>query len=76
MKLEGKKFVLTGTLPSYTRNEVKSIIEKHGGLVTSSISKNTGYLLAGDSPGSKYNKAQKLEIPILNEEQFRQLVDG
>ncbi len=76
MKLEGKKFVLTGTLPSYTRNEAKTIIEKHGGSVTSSISKNTDYLLAGDSPGSKYNKAQKLEIPILNEEQFTQLVDG
>ncbi len=74
-KLDGKKIVLTGTLPTFTRKEAKEVIEKHGGSVTSSVSKNTDYVLAGESPGSKYNKAQKLDIPILNEEQFRQLIN-
>ncbi len=73
-ELEGKKFVLTGTLPSYTRSEAKRLIEKHGGSTTSSVSNNTDYVLAGDSPGSKYDKAQKLDIPILNEEEFKDLI--
>ena len=73
-KLEGKKIVLTGTLPNYSRNEAKSLIEKHGGTTTSSVSKNTDYLLAGDSPGSKYEKAQKLNIPIIDEAQFKELI--
>ena len=73
-KLEGKKIVLTGTLPNYSRNEAKSLIEKHGGTTTSSVSKNTDYLLAGDSPGSKYEKAQKLNIPIIDEDQFKELI--
>jgi DNA ligase (NAD+) len=73
-KLEGKKIVLTGTLPNYSRNEAKSLIEKHGGTTTSSVSKNTDYLLAGDSPGSKYEKAQKQNIPIIDEAQFKELI--
>lgn len=66
-KLEGKTFVLTGSLPSLTRKEATEIIEKHGGKVTSSVSGNTDFLLAGDSPGSKYDKALKLDIPILDQ---------
>jgi len=73
-KLKDKKIVLTGTLPSYTRSEAKAIIEKHGGSTVSSVSKNTDFLLAGDSPGSKYDKAKKLNIKILDEEEFRNLV--
>jgi DNA ligase (NAD+) len=73
-KLKDKKIVLTGTLSSYTRNEAKQIIEKHGGSTTSSVSKNTDFLLAGDSPGSKYDKAKKLNIKILDEKEFQQLV--
>jgi len=72
--LEGKKLVLTGSLPTYTRKEAKTLVEKHGGKTTSSVSKNTDYLLAGDSPGSKYDKAVKLEIPILSEEDFKKLI--
>src|SRR6056297_288379 len=72
--LEGKKVVLTGTLPTYSRKEAKTLIEKHGGKTTSSVSKNTDYLLAGDSPGSKYDKAVKLEIPILSENDFKELI--
>ena len=73
-KLEGKKFVLTGSLPSFTRKEATELIEKHGGTTTSSVSSNTDYLLAGDSPGSKYDKAQELGTPILDEEAFLDLI--
>lgn len=69
-KLKDKKFVLTGTLPTLSRNEAKELIEKHGGNTTSSVSKNTDYLLAGDSPGSKYDKALKQNIPVLSESEL------
>ena len=64
-KLKGKTFVLTGTLESYTRDSAKEIIESHGGKVTSSISKNTSYIIVGDNPGSKLDKAISLGIEIL-----------
>jgi len=73
-ELEQKKFVLTGKLPSFTRKEATALIEKHGGSTTSSVSSNTDYLLAGESPGSKYEKAQKLNIPILDEATFLELI--
>ena len=65
--LQDKKFVLTGTLPTMSRSEAKELIELHGGSTSSSVSKNTDYLLAGDTPGSKYEKAKKLNIPVLSE---------
>ncbi len=74
-KLEGKTFVLTGSLPSLTRKEATKLIEKHGGKTTSSVSGNTDYLLAGDSPGSKYDKAQERSIPIIDEQAFLDLID-
>ncbi|MDX1641275.1 MAG: NAD-dependent DNA ligase LigA [Balneolaceae bacterium] len=70
-KLEGKKIVLTGTLPTYTRSEAKELIEKHGGTTTSSVSKNTDIVLAGESAGSKYDKAVQLNIDIWDEKKFR-----
>ena len=73
-KLADKTFVLTGSLPSLTRKEATELIEKHGGKVTSSVSGNTDYLLAGDSPGSKYEKAQQKEIPILDQSSFLTLI--
>jgi DNA ligase (NAD+) len=69
-------FVLTGTLPSMTREEAKSIIEQHGGKVTGNVSSKTSYVLVGDSPGSKLEKAQSLGIPTIDEEQFRKMVLG
>lgn len=72
--LEGKKFVLTGSLPSLSRKEAAGLIEKHGGATTSSVSGNTDYLLAGASPGSKYDKAQELGIPILHEEDLLAMI--
>lgn len=73
-KLEGKKIVLTGSLPSFTRKEATELIEKHGGTTTSSVSSNTDFVLYGDSPGSKYDKAQKLNIITLDENDFKQLI--
>jgi NAD-dependent DNA ligase len=73
--LSGKTIVLTGTLPSLSRDEASDLIRKAGGSVTSSVSKNTNYVLAGESPGSKYDKAQELEIPILTEEQFLKMIN-
>jgi DNA ligase (NAD+) len=74
-KLDGKTFVLTGSLPSLTRKEATQLIEKHGGKTTSSVSGNTDYLLVGNSPGSKYNKAQELNIPVINQNTFLDLID-
>ena len=71
---EGKSFVLTGTLSSMSRENAKEIIQRHGGAVISAVSKNTSYVVAGDSPGSKLDKAQKLGIPVLSEEQFLEMI--
>jgi len=68
--LLNQTFVLTGELESLTRNEAKLMIEKKGGKVTGSISKNTNYVVVGSSPGSKYDKALKLGVKCLNEEEF------
>ena len=69
-KLIGKTFVLTGSLEKFRRDEVKNIIRSAGGKVGSSVSKNVDYLLAGDEPGSKYEKAKQLDINIINEKEF------
>ncbi|MFO1514245.1 MAG: NAD-dependent DNA ligase LigA [Verrucomicrobiota bacterium] len=66
----GKTFVLTGTLPSLSRDEATSMIREAGGSVTSSVSKNTHFVLAGESAGSKLEKAKELGIKILTEEEF------
>lgn len=69
-----KTFVLTGTLPTLTRNEASKIIEDNGGKVSSSVSKKTDYVLAGEEAGSKLKKAQDLGIIILSEEEFRKML--
>lgn len=74
-RLDGKKFVLTGSLPSLTRKEASELIEKHGGSTVSSVSKNTDYVLAGESAGSKLSKAEKLSIPVLDENEFLKMID-
>ena len=71
--LQGKKFVITGTLPR-GRNEVKELIESNGGLVLSSVSKKADFVLAGDEAGSKLEKAQELGLAILDWDQFQKLL--
>ena len=70
----GKTFVLTGTLSTYTRSEAGSIIEGLGGRVSSSVSKKTDYVIAGEDAGSKLKKAKDLDVTILTEEQFKELI--
>ncbi len=67
-RLEGKTFVLTGTLPTMTREQARKLIEEHGGRVSESVSKKTAYVLAGEDAGSKLTKAQNLEIQVLTED--------
>ncbi len=73
--LEGKTFVLTGTLGSMTREEAKNKILSLGGKVSSSVSKKTDFVVAGESPGSKYRKAKELGVRILNENEFLQMLE-
>ncbi|WP_283607597.1 NAD-dependent DNA ligase LigA [Faecalispora anaeroviscerum] len=70
LRLAGKTFVLTGTLPTLSRQEASELVERYGGKTSSSVSKKTAYLIAGEDAGSKLTKAQQLNIPILSEEEF------
>ena len=73
-KLSGLSFVITGTLPTYSRDDMKALIEAHGGTVKSSVSKKTDYLVAGEEAGSKLIKAQELGIKIVDENAFLQMI--
>ena len=73
-RLEGKTFVLTGGLENYTRKEASDLIEKHGGKTSSSVSKKTDYVLAGEDAGSKLDKAQKLGITVISESEFEDMI--
>jgi DNA ligase (NAD+) len=73
--LEGLTFVLTGTLPTLSREDATRLIEAYGGKVTSSVSKKTSYLLMGDAPGSKAEKAVKLGVPVISEADLLGLVN-
>ncbi|MFQ6040582.1 MAG: NAD-dependent DNA ligase LigA [Candidatus Poribacteria bacterium] len=72
--LQDKTFVLTGALSTMTRAEATAAIKAAGGRVTSNVSKKTDYVVAGESPGSKYDKAVQMEITILHEEEFKKLL--
>jgi len=74
-KLKGKQFVLTGTLPGYSRDQAKQMIEESGGRVVGSVSKKTDYVVAGADPGSKLEKARTLGITILDEAGLRELLN-
>ncbi len=73
-RFEGMTFVLTGTLSTYGRKEAQEIIESYGGKASSSVSKKTTYVLAGEAAGSKLQKATDLGITIINEEQFAEMI--
>ena len=72
-KLAGKKFIFTGELSKFTRSQASSLVRKLGGEIVSSVSKNTDFVVAGGNPGSKYDKAQSLNIPIIDEKQFEEM---
>jgi DNA ligase (NAD+) len=74
--LEGKKFVVTGTLSGFSRDGIKQFITDHGGKVSGSVSKNTDYLVLGDNPGSKYDDAVSLGVAVINEDDLRRLAEG
>jgi DNA ligase (NAD+) len=73
--LEGLSIVVTGSLTGFSRDDAKEAIVSRGGKAASSVSKKTAYVVAGDSPGSKYDKAVELGVPILDEDGFRRLLD-
>jgi DNA ligase (NAD+) len=74
--LAGMTFVVTGTLPAFSREQAKEFIEAHGGKVTDSVSKKTSYLVLGENPGSKLDKARSLGVPVLDEAGLRALAGG
>ena len=73
--LNGKRIVVTGTLENHTRDEIQEIIEENGGLWSSSVTKKTSAVLVGTNPGSKYDKAKELNIPIWSEEDFQKMLE-
>lgn len=75
-KLVGKSFVFTGGLANRSREEAGEIVKQHGGTVVSTVSKKTSYVVVGTDPGSKYDKAKELGVPILSETDFEKLIAG
>lgn len=75
-RLSGLTFVLTGTLSTLTREEAKQLVERHDGKVAGSVSKKTDYVVAGVEPGAKRDRADELGVPVINEEQLRELIHG
>ncbi|MBZ5551951.1 MAG: NAD-dependent DNA ligase LigA [Acidobacteriia bacterium] len=73
-RFSGKQFVLTGTLAHYSRDEATRMIEEAGGRVTGSVSKNTNYVVAGDEPGSKLQRARALGVPVLSEDDLSKML--
>ena len=76
LKLKGQSFVITGTLEKYSRDEAQNILKSLGAKTPNSVSKNTTYVIAGSNPGSKFDKAKELNVPILSEEEFINLVEN
>jgi len=74
-KLAGKKFVLTGGLSSFSRDKAQQLIKDEGGRVMSSVSKAVDFVVVGENPGSKYDKARKLNLKLINENEFKKLIN-
>ena len=74
--LDGKTIVVTGTLSKYSRDEIQDAIRQHGGRASSSVSKKTSFVVAGEEAGSKLAKAQELGVPVLTEEDFERILSG
>jgi DNA ligase (NAD+) len=69
----GLTFVVTGTLPNFSRDDAKEFIENNGGKVTDSVSKKTSYLVLGENPGSKFDKAKSLGVKVIDEAELKKL---
>nr|MBP9524211.1 NAD-dependent DNA ligase LigA [Ottowia sp.] len=76
LPLAGKTFVLTGTLPTLSRDEAKEMLEAKGAKVSGSVSKKTHYVVAGEEAGSKLDKARELGVPVIDEAQMQALLGG
>jgi DNA ligase (NAD+) len=74
--LTGQTFVITGTLPSLTREQAEELIKSHGGKIAGSVSKKTSYVVAGADPGSKLDKARALGVKVIDEDALTTLVKG
>jgi DNA ligase (NAD+) len=72
--LSGKTIVVTGTLEKYKREDIEALIEQYGGRATSSVSKSTDFLVAGEKAGSKLDKANKLGVRVISEAEFDKLI--
>jgi DNA ligase (NAD+) len=73
--LKGKKFIFTGSLKRFSRNKASDLVIEKGGIITSAVSKNIDYVVVGDKPGSKYNKAKKLNLKLISEEEFEEIIN-
>lgn len=73
-KLAGKVFIFTGALKAFGRDEARSLVGSHGGTTVSSVSKKVDFVVVGEDPGSKYEKAKELGIKILTEEEFKKMI--
>jgi len=74
LSLDEKTFLFTGSLEEYSRSDASKLVQNKGGIVKSSIAKNIDYVVVGENPGSKYDKAKKLDLNIINEKQFKKLI--
>ena len=74
--LDGVTVVVTGTLDGFSREQAAEAVQARGGRVSGSVSKKTSYVVAGDNPGSKYDKALQLGVPVLDEAAFRALLES
>ncbi len=75
-KFAGMTFVFTGTLKNRSREEAEALVASQGGKAGSSVSKKTNYVVVGEDPGSKFDKAKALNVPILDERQFNKLISS
>ena len=76
LKLKGKSFVITGTLNEFSRDKAQEILKSLGAKTPSAVSRNTDFVIAGENPGSKLEKAKSLGIKILDEEEFKKLIEN